>query len=841
MRTKTTVLFLGALLITSAVWAQQGSEIVLWPENQRAFVQDGPGLLLRPDQLEALVAMTPEDRDTWIDEFLSNDPVAETELNELTFGIERRRKLVHLDFVTLVDGRARLLFLNGLPLSRELVDCGQAFVPIEIWTYGTPTSPVPLVLYQAAADRPYRLWFPSHSKMALYTTEMRYWLQQYEELRGVITAKRFDIQLCKKARLMDDVTGVEGLGKYKANRPTDRDFMKFVSAPEDLETWARKASVTPLEREVPTLETGELEVVFPDRYQQRMVARYLITIPPSAALEVFTDGDRSKYLLAVDGGTMHQGRILEDFRVLFEIEKPEADVPIALAFERALRPDRVYVTHLRISDEAGSAEAYLSHGFRVPTEPQHIEEPPLPEDAVIALGQQLATQEVAGADSLLLVPPPAEIVLGLWRAEALVTGSRISKVKFEVDGQPQMTRNGRPYSAELRLSKFPVEQIVKAVGLDQNGEVVASDEVILNQPRGALRVRILEPERGMAVAGRIVSKAEIVVPEDKRIESVEFKVNEQSLAVLKRPPWQAEIEVPLGGDVSYLSVTATLDDGSRAEEVRFLNAPEYLEEVNVKLVELYTTVTDKSGRLAKGLTESDFTVKEDGRPQTLSKFELVEDLPLTLGIVIDTSGSMAESLGEAKLAALGFLENMITLRDKVFAVSFSSQPALLIPSTEDVEAVEETLEDLVAAGMTTLHDAVVTSLYYFRGVRGRRALILLSDGDDTASSLEYRDAVEYARRSGVSIYTIGLGVGGLNIKVKNKLTELAKDTGGRNFMIAKASELVGVYREIEEELRSQYLLAYSSDQPSPDGEFRLIEVKVTGGKYKARTIRGYYP
>jgi len=177
----------------------------------------------------------------------------------------------------------------------------------------------------------------------------------------------------------------------------------------------------------------------------------------------------------------------------------------------------------------------------------------------------------------------------------------------------------------------------------------------------------------------------------------------------------------------------------------------------------------------------------------------------------------------------------------VFAISFSSQPALLIPATEDVDAVEESLEDLVAAGMTTLHDAVVTSLYYFRGVRGRRALILLSDGDDTASSLEYRDALEYARRSGVAIYTIGLGVGGLNLGVKNKLTELARETGGRNFMIAKAAELVNVYREIEEELRSQYLLAYSSDRPSPNGEFREIEVKVEGGKYKARTIRGYYP
>jgi len=841
MKTTIRICFLAAMLTTSVLVAQGASEIVLWPENQRAFVQDGPGFLLQPQQLEALKAMSSQERDEWIEAFLATDPVPETELNELTFGIERRRKLVHLEYVTLVDARARLLFLNGEPASRELVDCGQAFLPIEIWDYGSAQDPVRLVLYQPSPDRPYRLWIPSDSKMILYTSEMRYWLQQYEELRGLITAKRFDIQLCKKARMMDDVTGIQSLRKYKPNRPSDKDFLKFVSPPRDLETWARKASVTPLEREVPVLETGPLEVVFPDRYQQRMIARYLITIPNSADLGILEDGERLKYVLGVDGGTLHQGRIHEDFRVLFDIQKSDTDLPVYLAFERPLRADRIYLTHIRVTDEVSGAEAYLSKGFRVPTEPQVIEEPPLPEEAIIALGQQLSEKPVAGADSLVLVPPPAEIVLGLWRAEALVTGSRITKVKFEVDGKAQMTRNGRPFSAELRLSKFPVEQIVTASGLDENGDVVASDEVILNQPRGALRVRILEPAQGVAVAGRIAARAEVVVPEDKRVETVEFKVNEQSIATLKRPPWQAEIEVPLGGEVSYLSVTATLDDGSRAEEVRFLNAPEYLEEVDVKLVELYTTVTDKSGRLAKGLTADDFVVKEDGRPQTLSKFELVEDLPLTLGIVVDTSGSMAESLAEAKLAALGFLDNMITLRDKVFAISFSSQPALLIPATEDVDAVEESLEDLVAAGMTTLHDAVVTSLYYFRGVRGRRALILLSDGDDTASSLEYRDALEYARRSGVAIYTIGLGVGGLNLGVKNKLTELARETGGRNFMIAKAAELVNVYREIEEELRSQYLLAYSSDRPSPNGEFREIEVKVEGGKYKARTIRGYYP
>ena len=201
MRLKSLAILFVVVLATTIASAQREPEIVLWPEHQRSFIQDGPGLLLKPDQLEALVGMSSEERDVWIEEFLANDPVPETELNELVFGIERRRKLVHLDYITLVDGRARLLFLNGLPLSRELVDCGQAFVPIEIWTYGSTTNPVPLVLYQAAPDRPYRLWFPSHSKMALYTSEMRYWLQQYEELKGFISARRFDKQLCKKAEL----------------------------------------------------------------------------------------------------------------------------------------------------------------------------------------------------------------------------------------------------------------------------------------------------------------------------------------------------------------------------------------------------------------------------------------------------------------------------------------------------------------------------------------------------------------------------------------------------------------------------------------------------------------
>jgi VWFA-related protein len=201
---------------------------------------------------------------------------------------------------------------------------------------------------------------------------------------------------------------------------------------------------------------------------------------------------------------------------------------------------------------------------------------------------------------------------------------------------------------------------------------------------------------------------------------------------------------------------------------------------------------------------------------------------------------MIESIGEAKRAAIDFLQSIVTPKDQVFAVSFSNHPVLLMTRTSDVAAVAKAIDGLHAVGNTSLHDAVVTSLYYFRGVRGRRALVLLSDGEDTSSTIQFKDALDYARRSGVVIYPIGLNIGMTAIGVRDKLNNLAQVTGGRSFYISKAVELETVYDQIEEELRSQYLIAYASDAPRESNQFRTVEVK-TKGKFKARTIAGYYP
>jgi VWFA-related protein len=464
----------------------------------------------------------------------------------------------------------------------------------------------------------------------------------------------------------------------------------------------------------------------------------------------------------------------------------------------------------------------------------------IPGDVTVAQGVDVEPERVAGVDSLVIVPPETDVVLGLWRVETLISGERIGKVVFLVDGKPQFTRSQAPFQAEVRLAKYPTEQVVRVEGYDAEDQLVAFDEVVLNQQRGQLEVRIVEPKRGVATAGNVRAKASIVIPEERKLEKVEFLVDDKVVTTLAKPPWEADVAVPAQAgenDVHYITVAAYLDDGTRAEDVQFLNNPDYLEEVDVDLVELYTTVEgEPPGELAK----DDFSVFEDGRPQQIVKFELVRDLPITIGITVDTSGSMIESLGEAKRAAIDFLENIITPKDQAFAVSFSNHPVLLMTRTSDVGAVSKALEDLHAVGNTALHDSVVTSLYYFRGVRGRRALVLLSDGEDTSSTIAFKDALDYARRSGVVIYPIGLNIGMAALGVRDKLNSLASTTGGRAFYISKATELENVYDVIEEELRSQYLIAYASDAPGASNQFRTVEIR-TKGKFKARTMAGYYP
>lgn len=823
--------------------AALGVDPVLWPEAQRSFFMDGPGLLLTPEQRTELRSFNEEARGRWIEEFLARDPLPETRGNELLEAVERRRRLAFSEIASPSDARWQILFLNGRPQDRLIVDCGQAFKPTEVWTYVRGVDPQTgkawergVVVYRPAANQSFRLWVPSDSKRALYIPQMEYWLEQWEELRGRIQAVRFDLQTCRDAtRRIDEATGVPGLtgarpGGGVTVRPVDNSA--FLAPPRDLAAWVREAAKGEAPAAPPALDVQSVELRFPERDGQRMKMRALLRIGADG-LEVMEEEGKRLYSLTVEGIVEQDGQPFDEVRLRYRLPVPENGEPLLLAVDRWLRPDKPFLLRLDVRDEAGTARARLARGLRVPMAPT-----PDPMPFGVAGGDVVPETIQKGPDSLLLLPPAADVALGLWRAEVLVTGERIRKVVFLVDGERQLTRTNPPFTAEVRLARFPTEQTVRAEGYDEKGDLVAADEVILNQARGALGVWIVDPPRGAKVSGRIKARAEVMVPDGRRVQSLEFKVNDEVVATLARPPWQTEIQVP-DTDVAYVTAVVTLDDGSRSEAVRFLRAPQYLEEVEVNLVELYVAVTDRSGVPVRGLTRDDFEVYEAGKRQELAKFELVENLPLTLGVLLDTSGSMAQSLAQAQSAASDFLRGVVKPRDRAFAVSFASRTRLDMPPTDDVEAVVRSFENLQAVGDTALHDAIVHSLYYFRGVKGQRALVLLSDGDDNASNFRFQDALEYARRSGVAIYAIGYNLQNLS-GVRGKLSELAEATGGRLFTADRPEELPGIYAQIEQELRSRYLLAYNTGQASGQAGYREVEVRVKKG-HKARTIRGYYP
>jgi Ca-activated chloride channel family protein len=821
-----------------------------WPEAQRSFWYDGPSFLLTSQQRRELRAMDEVQRSQWIDEFLGRDPIPETPENELQEGIRRRKELLKRNFVSLLDERAKLLFLNGTPDDHIFVDCDQTFVPLEIWGYGPAEALRQFVVYQPRGGGQYRLWLPLDSKRVLYAREMEYWLEQFEELRSQIRGRRFDYQLCKQAKLVDKVTGVSGLFGFEENRPTNADLLPLIQAPEDLAKWAAAAARTPDSGDLAApLQVEGVEVLYPKKDGQRLVARITVTLSPTAGLDRYKDpvDEREEYRVNVEGVFETGEEIFDDFKVRFQVPLEEGETrPVALVVEKAIRPGSEFLLRLRVRDEVGGGVADLTQGIEVPRQPTPIDLPESDDEMVVAMASAVARDGVSGVDSLILVPPETDLVLGLWRAEAMVTGSKITQVRFVLDGEVQMTRGRPPYTAELRLSEYPTEQVVRIEGYDNEDQLVAFDEVVINQQRGELRLEIIHPPAGKVTVGKVTAEVNIVVPEERTVTRVDFSVNDELMVTRTAPPWKADLDVPRSvsaQDVSYLTVVAELDDGSRAESVRFLNQPDFVEQVEVDLVELYTAVTDKSNQPINTLSESDFEVFEDGRPQEISRFELVEDRPITIGITIDTSGSMIESLGEAKRAASEFLDSIAGPDDQTFAVSFSNRPGLIMHRTSDHSAVQQALQGLSANGMTSLYDAVVTSLYYFRGVRGRRALILLSDGEDTSSTFDFQPTMKYARQSGVAIYTIGLEIGKLQTGVRGKLRDLATETGGRSFFISNANELRTVYAEIERELRSQYLLAYNSDRPPGEGDrgaFRTVEVKVKNGLV-ARTISGYYP
>lgn len=274
---------------------------------------------------------------------------------------------------------------------------------------------------------------------------------------------------------------------------------------------------------------------------------------------------------------------------------------------------------------------------------------------------------------------------------------------------------------------------------------------------------------------------------------------------------------------------------------------------DVKVVSLLVTVRDKNGMFVNDLSQMDFTVTEDSQPRTIAYFSRQYDLPLTLGLLVDTSGSQVEVLGEEIAASVTFFEQVLRPDvDQAFLSSFDERAWLLKNLTSSpgqlkaaLEILNNSLRSRYYANGTVLYDAIADAAdLIMKKQQGRKALVLLTDGEDTASRASLDRAVAACERADTVIYAIGVGRGVGNGSAI--LDTLSRRTGGSYFEVSKKRTVETIYRTMEEELRSQYNVGYVP--PPPGGKedakkrpvFHKVKVTVSRPGMTVRTREGYY-
>jgi Ca-activated chloride channel homolog len=268
--------------------------------------------------------------------------------------------------------------------------------------------------------------------------------------------------------------------------------------------------------------------------------------------------------------------------------------------------------------------------------------------------------------------------------------------------------------------------------------------------------------------------------------------------------------------------------------------------VNVKLVNVFVNVTDKTGAIVGGLTRDDFQIAEDGRPQKISVFERQSEMPLNLTLAIDTSGSVYKDRALEQDAAKRFVHALLRPQDQMSLLEFATYVREVTPFTNKVSLIDHGLNSLRGGDATALYDAIYLGCQRLGRFDGRKVLVLVSDGGDTAKSTTYKDALEQALRNEVMIYSLidvpieasaGRDLGG-----EHALITLAEQTGGKSYYVSEGG-VDKAFSRVSDDLRTQYLLGYYPANQVPGTNFHRVRVTIpraSAEDFEIRHRTGYY-
>jgi len=447
-----------------------------------------------------------------------------------------------------------------------------------------------------------------------------------------------------------------------------------------------------------------------------------------------------------------------------------------------------------------------------------------------------------GAGNVHILYPHREVMVDSV-VFGIATSNDAARVDVFLDDARVAELTRRPFSTKVNLGPTPHVRTIRAVAFDAQERRLGEESITLNDRAVSLGINIVAP-LGDSVASKTTVEMQPRVPQGIHLAGVDLYWNETKIATMTEAPFRHELILPSPSASGFIRAVVRADDGATAEDVKMINAGGSSEQVRVDAVRVYAIAQDRAGHYIDGLKAADFVVKEDGRPVTLH-VQSASDDPVSIGLALDTSGSMRVAMTNVIDYANEFVLHSLGAADKTFVTAFDEQPRLVQPLTSNRKQLTEAIYDMQANGGTAIWDAILYSLQQFHDVPGKRALVVFTDCVNNAGTATAKADLQYAREVGVPVYVVQIFTGRhINLEMtpdENSIKNLTESTGGAFFRFAGKKDLPRIFSQIRDDTRGQYLLTYVSPETKPNGELRRISVEVPGKPVIVRATSGYYP
>lgn len=412
-------------------------------------------------------------------------------------------------------------------------------------------------------------------------------------------------------------------------------------------------------------------------------------------------------------------------------------------------------------------------------------------------------------------------------------GFEDGKVTINVDGQKIADSIRAPYRVTVDFGATPIEHKISVTAISSSKKRVQWRTTI-NRGFQTLTVKVKQSSEATNVFDVAVT-----APQSDPIATVELWDEGKAIASVAEPPYRFTVPEAVMRS-GFVQVTARTKGGDEAADFWSNSGDVHAENLEVRTVPIFVSVVDRNGQTLDNVDPALFRILDNGSEAKILEFGKAFDQPISIALLLDASASMTYMMNDASKAAISFVHNTLKTGDRCEVIGIREVPRREIDLTSDRDAVTRALTDMKPRGQTALFDAITTAIRHLADEKNRRAIVVLTDGNDNASLATYEEAEKAVRESGIPVYFIAYEnlepTAGEDL---DRLKFLSSESGG---FVAEAEQrnLVAKYGEIERDLRAQFAIRYQISDYKKHNEWRKVHVVLNSPKLSARTIGGYF-